>query len=96
MPDNFLLNVNIPKTDPANFKGIKICRQADAKWSENFEHRKDPRGRDYYWMTGRFVNRDRGEDCDIYALNDGYASVVPVRFDLTDEKLLSWLQHKWG
>lgn len=96
MPDNFLLNVNIPKGAATQFKGIKICRQADAKWAENFEQRKDPRGRDYYWMTGKFINRDKGEDCDIHALNNGYASVVPIRFDLTDEKLLGWLQHKWG
>lgn len=95
MPDNFLLNVNIPKCKQEDFKGIKICRQADAKWAENFEHRKDPRGRDYYWMTGKFVNRDKGQDTDIYALKNGYASVVPVRFDLTDERLLGWLGNKW-
>jgi 5'-nucleotidase len=95
MPDNFLLNVNIPKVDQNNFKGIKICRQADARWAENFEHRKDPRGRAYYWMTGKFENRDKGEDTDITALNNGYASIVPVRFDLTDEHMKKWLELKW-
>ncbi len=77
MPEHFLLNVNIPKVKAKDFKGIKIYRQADAKWAENFDKRKDPRGRDYYWMTGKFVNRDRGEDTDIEALNSGYASIVP-------------------
>lgn len=95
LPDNFLLNVNIPKCKPEDLKGIKVCRQADAKWAENFEQRTDPRGRDYYWMTGKFVNRDLGEDTDLYALKNGYASIVPVRFDLTDERLLSWLGTKW-
>ncbi len=95
LPENFLLNVNIPKVDTLEFNGIKICRQADAKWAENFEARQDPRGRNYYWMTGRFVNRDRGEDTDIHALQNGYASVVPVRFDLTDDRLLGWLTTKW-
>lgn len=95
MPEQFLLNVNIPKVTEEHFKGVKICRQADAKWSENFDKRKDPRGRDYYWMTGRFINRDRGMDTDIEALNAGYASIVPVRIDFTDEKLKGWLQKKY-
>lgn len=95
MPEHFLLNVNIPKVSEADFKGIKICRQADAKWTENFDKRKDPRGRDYYWMTGKFINRDRGEDTDIEALNEGYASIVPVRIDFTDDKLKSWLEKKF-
>jgi 5'-nucleotidase len=95
MPEHFLLNVNIPKVSEADFKGIKICRQADAKWTENFDKRKDPRGRDYYWMTGKFINRDRGEDTDIEALNEGYASIVPVRIDFTDDKLRSWMEKKF-
>ena len=95
MPEHFLLNVNIPKVAEADFKGIKICRQADAKWAENFDKRKDPRGRDYYWMTGKFVNRDRGEDTDIEALSHGYASIVPVRIDFTDDKLKSWMEKKY-
>ncbi len=96
VPDQFLLNVNIPKVSDADFKGIKICRQADARWTENFDRRKDPRGRDYYWMTGKFVNKDRGKDTDIAALSENYASVVPVRVDFTDESLKEWLQQKYG
>lgn len=95
VPEHFLLNVNIPKVSEADFKGIKICRQADAKWAENFDKRKDPRGRDYYWMTGKFINRDRGEDTDIEALNKGYASMVPVRIDFTDDRLKSWMEKKF-
>src|SRR5690606_11593851 len=95
VPEHLLLNVNIPKLQPEDFKGIKICRQADAKWAENFEHRKDPRGRDYYWMTGKFMSRDQGEDTDIAALNAGYASIVPVSIDLTDEGTRNWLLQKY-
>lgn len=95
MPEHFLLNVNIPKVKQKDFNGIKVCRQADAKWAENFVKRKDPRGRDYFWMTGKFVNRDQGMDTDIAALEEGFASVVPVRIDFTDEKLRSWLEKKF-
>ena len=90
-----LLNVNIPIRSAEEFKGLKICRQAYAKWEEEFDHRVDPRGKDYYWMTGKFLNIDKGDDTDVQALKDGYASVVPVKFDLTDYKVKEWLEKQW-
>lgn len=87
MPAGSLFNVNIPIVKEADFKGIKVCRQADAKWVEAFDERRDPRGKKYYWLTGEFVNRDNGDDTDVWALANNYASLVPVQFDLTDYKL---------
>jgi 5'-nucleotidase len=81
LPEGTLLNVNFP--NGPDIKGIKICRQANAKWAEEFDSRKDPRGRSYYWLTGVFDNYDKGQDTDVWALDNGYASVVPVQFDLT-------------
>lgn len=95
MPAHTLLNVNIPIATSDTFKGIKVCRQAYAKWEEEFDHRIDPRGKDYYWMTGKFRNMDKGEDTDVNALKNGYASVVPVTFDLTDYQTKEWLEKEW-
>jgi 5'-nucleotidase len=81
------LNVNIPKGELASIKGIKICRQAYAKYDEEFDERKDPNGRRYYWLTGVFVNFDKGKDTDVWALKNNYVSVVPVQFDLTNMPL---------
>ncbi|WP_316795260.1 5'/3'-nucleotidase SurE [Pedobacter agri] len=81
LPEGVLLNVNFPKGD--KLKGVKICRQANAKWMEEFEERVDPYKRPYYWLTGVFENFDKGEDTDVWALEHGYVSVVPVQFDLT-------------
>jgi 5'-nucleotidase len=81
LPPATLLNVNFPKGD--DLKGMKICRQANAKWAEDFDERKDPYGRPYYWITGVFQNNDKGEDTDVWALDNGFVSVVPVQFDLT-------------
>jgi broad specificity polyphosphatase/5'/3'-nucleotidase SurE len=47
-----------------------------------FDKRQTPQGRDY-WLAGEFVNQDKGEDTDEWALGNGYVSVVPVQFDLT-------------
>ena len=75
-----ILNVNFPNKA---IKGTKICRQANANWVEKFDKRRNPMGRDYYWLTGEFINQDHGEDTDEWALEQGYVSVVPVQFDLT-------------
>jgi 5'-nucleotidase len=95
MPEHFLLNVNIPKVAAADFKGIRICRQAYAKWEEDFDHRIDPRGKDYYWMVGKFRNMDEHPGTDVDALKAGFASVVPVRIDFTDYQTKDWLEAEW-
>src|SRR5206468_39992 len=74
-----LLNVNIPALPFDEIKGVKICRQAMAKWEEEFTERTDPNHRKYYWLTGKFINYDHGEDTDDWALRNGYISVVPVQ-----------------
>lgn len=94
-PPRTLLNVNIPKVSEAEFKGMKFCRQADAKWGESFEHRIDPHGKDYYWMVGNFMCKDDRPDTDIYALEHHYASIVPVQFDLTDIATKNRLEKEW-
>ncbi len=81
LPKGVLLNVNFPNGE--NIKGFKVCRQANAKWKEEFDERQDPYRRNYYWLTGVFQNFDKGEDSDVWALEQGYASIVPVQFDLT-------------
>mgnify|MGYP000359343732 CR=1 FL=1 len=88
-----VLNVNFPNISKENIKGIKICRQARAKWVEEFDHRQDPHGRDYYWLTGKFTNMDKGEDTDEWALENGYISVVPVQYDLTAHHYLKELNN---
>ena len=95
VPPHILLNVNIPIRTQTEFRGIKICRQAYAKWAEEFDHRVDPRGKDYYWMTGKFMNMDEGMETDVEALKDGYASVVPIKIDFTDYKMKEWLEKEW-
>jgi 5'-nucleotidase len=78
-----ILNLYFPKLKENDIKVIKICRQAKAMWQERFDKRQTPMGKDYYWLTGQFINLDKGEDTDEWALEHGYVSIVPVQFDLT-------------
>ena len=89
---HFLLNVNIPALPPAKLKGIKICKQAYAKYEEDFAERLDPHGKKYYWLTGAFKNFDKAKDTDVWALEHGYVSAVPVQFDLTNYELKKQLE----
>lgn len=93
---HFLLNVNVPAVPPELIAGIKICRQAYAKYDENFDARLDPRGGKYYWLTGEFVNLDKGEDTDVWALENNFVSVVPVSIDFTNYTLKKQLEEKWA
>ncbi|HCY98324.1 5'/3'-nucleotidase SurE [uncultured Polaribacter sp.] len=94
IPEGVVLNVNIPNFKKEEIKGIKICRQANGYWKEDFDKRKSPFGKEYYWLSGEFVCKDRGQDTDIYALEKGYVSIVPVQFDMTAhhmiQKLNTW------
>ena len=90
-PEHVCLNVNIPKGK--EIAGIKVCRQAHGMWVEQFEKRVDPFPKDYYWMTGEFIIKDKGEDTDQHALDNNFVSVVPVQFDLTAHHAISHLQN---
>jgi 5'-nucleotidase len=95
-PDkHMILNVNIPAVPEQHIKGIKICRQAYAKYEEDFVERHDPNGKRYYWLTGEFVNFDKGKDTDVWALANNFVSVVPVQFDLTNYVLKTKLEKTW-
>ncbi len=92
LDDHLLLNVNIPSVPYKEIKGIKICKQAYAKYDEDFDERVDPHGKKYFWLTGEFKNFDKGKDTDVFALQQNYVSVVPVQFDLTNYTLKKVLE----
>ena len=95
LPKGVALNVNIPPKRDEDIKGIRVCRQANAKWVEEFDQRFDPYGRPYFWMTGNFINFDKAEDNDEWAIANNYISVVPCQFDLTAHQTIALLNEEW-
>lgn len=86
------LNVNIPVLPLEEIRGIRVCRQNEGYWKETFVCRKDPRGKDYFWLTGNFFNAEPDStDTDEWALANGYASIVPVQVDLTNHRQVTEL-----
>ncbi len=95
-PKNVALNVNFPAYSENEIKGIKICRQTNGYWHEEFDSRKDPHGRPYFWMGGDFVNREPNtEGTDIFAIEQNYIAIVPVHYDLTAHEAINTLK-EWN
>lgn len=92
LPSGICLNVNIPAVSEAKIQGVKVCRQARGNWQEEFDHRKDPRGKDYYWLTGHFKLHEDSNETDEWALKNNYVSVVPIQFDFTAHDLIPELK----
>jgi 5'-nucleotidase len=90
------LNVNFPPKRNEPIRGVKVCRQAHAKWQEEFSERFDPNGRKYYWMAGNFVNFDKGEDNDEWAIANNFVSIVPCKYDLTAHHAISQINEEWN
>jgi len=91
--ENLILNVNFP-SNTRKFKGIKVCRQAKGYWEDTYDKRVSPLGKEYYWLTGNFVNQEDSKETDEWALSQGYVSLVPISFDMTShqdiDKLKNW------
>jgi len=84
LPKHTCLNVNIPALSDKELKGVKICRQTIGFWQEEFDHRTDPNGKEYYWLTGEYFNTEPdADDTDEWALKNNYIAIVPLRIDLT-------------
>ena len=93
IPADTCLNVNFPVNTYKKIKGIRICRQNKGVWREEFEQRVDPMNRDYFWLTGEFLNLEPdARDTDEWALHHNYISIVPVHIDLTAYKAMDKLR----
>lgn len=95
LPSGICLNVNFPALPASEIKGIVVARQAMGNWQEEFEKRKDPAGKTYYWLTGHFSNHEpEAKDTDDWAINNGYVSVVPVTTDMTAYSFMETIKSK--
>ncbi len=87
-----LFNVNIPVLERGPIKGVKVLPQNVSPYTEKFDRRVNPRGRTYFWASPDFLCPDPHPGTDVEALGEGYISVTPLKFDLTDHVQLAQLQ----
>lgn len=93
LPPGVLLNVNVPAISAGEIRGVKVAPQGESFWDDRYDERADPMGRPYYWLHGNYIMN--GSDSDDHALNEGYVSVTPIHYRLTDDEMLKRLG-TWG
>lgn len=91
------VSVNLPALSAGQKpRGIRVVRQCTRAWGDTYDRRKDPKGRDYYWNSSIFKLETPDEDSDVAAVRDGYITVTPLQFDLTDYDVLQqWAAKPW-
>lgn len=94
LPENTLLNVNIPAD--TSFKGLAITRQGRRLWENSIQETFDPWGRKHYWIGGGTPLRDHAEDTDVAAIHKGFVSVTPIHLDLTNHSGIDLLRSTWN
>ncbi len=92
LPCGTLLNVNIPALPLEQIRGVRFTRQGSSVWRDWYERRYDPWGREYFWLAGEYVCRAEHDDADDVALSEGYVSITPIRYELTDIATLERLR----
>jgi len=91
LPAGTLLNINVPPYN-GGIKGIRVTRLGTRRYRNSFDKRVDPRGMIYYWLAGELVEGEEEDDSDVRAILDGYISLTPVHFNLTNSAAIPHLQ----
>jgi 5'-nucleotidase len=88
LPSGTLLNVNVPAVPEDKIGGVRITRQGNSSWEDTFDVRRDPAGREYFWLSGSMAVRDTDPETDQIAVRDNWISVTPIHYELTDLALM--------
>ncbi len=88
LPPGTLLNVNVPAVPESEITGIRLTRHGESKWDDTFDVRRDPANREYFWLTGKMQILDTDPSTDVIAVKEHAISITPIKYTLTDEKML--------
>ncbi len=94
LPEGTLLNVNVPAVAEDQIQGVVVTKQGKGRYEEAFDKRIDPNNRVYYWLTGKRMILDNGNDIDDLVVMQNKVSITPIHYDLTNYKFIQELK-KW-
>ncbi len=94
MPEDLILNINIPYGPVSQLRGYKITRLGHRIYRDVLMVRDDPRGKPYYWIGGEAPTGTAETGTDFGALTEGYVSITPISLDMTCDKAGAWLNSK--
>ena len=94
LPAEAILNINVPALSFDELKGFKVTRLGHRHLAEPIIRDTDPRGRPIYWVGAPGSEADSGPDTDFHAVAEGYVSITPLQFDLTQHAIIPQM-HEW-
>jgi len=89
-----LYNLNIPTSATRGPSQLKVVPMGVARWPADFEERRDPKGRRYYWASGKPPDQMPGPETDLVAIEEGFVTLTPLSIDRTIHQLLPQM-HEW-
>lgn len=92
LPPGTLLNINVPGLPKEEIKGVRVAKMGRRLYRDQWDKRKDPRGRTYYWLAGVLADLTNDQDSDVVAVEEGFVSLTPLQLDLTRYELLDRLR----
>jgi 5'-nucleotidase len=95
LDSDVLLNVNVPRGRRSDIKGVKVTRLGRREYNDELIRRKDPFGRDYYWIGGSPPSGAGEPGTDVHAIAAGYVAVTPIQLDLTNHQLIEQIA-RWN
>lgn len=96
LPVRRVINLNLPDCPFSECKGLQVCPQTDAPWEDRYEERNDPRGNRYWWITGEIPMSKVCSDTDKGLLENGWATITPLKFEFTDQESLGLMRESLG
>jgi 5'-nucleotidase len=84
-----LFNLNIPLAALDVPAEVRVVPMSVEPWGEHYEKRIDPRGRAYFWATGKSPIPPDDQPTDLSELRAGHITLTPLHFDMTSRERLS-------
>lgn len=91
-----VLNINTPNLPAEEIKGVKFTRLGAREYEEFFRPKTAENGQVQYWYEGKpVIYRGLPDDIDVVSMQDGYASITPLQYNLTHYKKIEEIK-TWG
>lgn len=91
-----VININTPNLPKSEIKGVKYTRLGRREYIETFKTKTSESGGVEYRYTGMpKIYEGLPNDIDVIAMQEGYATITPLKYDLTNHELIGEVE-SWG
>lgn len=92
LPPKTFLNVNVPNVALEELAGIEVTIQGASIYDQRLIKREDPRGNEYYWITGAIPRGEPLPGSDFSAVLNNRVSITPIQLNFTNRMFVEELR----